>query len=83
MRSALILKAMTSHDEPFNWEGEHFHYRHVNIWPRPVQAPHPPVWTTTGNRSQARLLGEAVPDLKTGAFVLDKLLPVGDKVLYQ
>jgi len=24
----------------------------------------------------ARLLGEAVPDLKTGAFVLDKLLPV-------
>lgn len=53
-----ILKAMTSHDEPFNWEGEHFHYRQVNVWPRPVQQPHPPVWTTTGNRAQARLLGE-------------------------
>jgi alkanesulfonate monooxygenase SsuD/methylene tetrahydromethanopterin reductase-like flavin-dependent oxidoreductase (luciferase family) len=53
-----ILKAMTSHDEPFNWEGEHFHYRHVNIWPRPVQQPHPPVWSTTGNRNQARVLGE-------------------------
>jgi len=53
-----ILKAMTSHDAPFNWEGEFFHYRHVNIWPRPVQQPHPPIWTTTGNRSQARLLGE-------------------------
>jgi alkanesulfonate monooxygenase SsuD/methylene tetrahydromethanopterin reductase-like flavin-dependent oxidoreductase (luciferase family) len=53
-----ILKAMSSHDEPFNWEGEFFHYRQVNIWPRPVQAPHPPVWTTTGNRTQARLLGE-------------------------
>jgi alkanesulfonate monooxygenase SsuD/methylene tetrahydromethanopterin reductase-like flavin-dependent oxidoreductase (luciferase family) len=53
-----ILKAMSSHDEPFNWEGEYFHYRHVNIWPRPVQEPHPPVWSTTGSRNQARVLGE-------------------------
>ena len=53
-----ILKAMTHRGEPFNWEGEHFHYRQVNIWPRPVQQPHPPVWTTTGNRTQAKLLGE-------------------------
>jgi alkanesulfonate monooxygenase SsuD/methylene tetrahydromethanopterin reductase-like flavin-dependent oxidoreductase (luciferase family) len=52
-----ILKAMTHQGEPFNWEGEHFHYRHVNIWPRPVQAPHPPVWTTTGSTTQAKLLG--------------------------
>jgi alkanesulfonate monooxygenase SsuD/methylene tetrahydromethanopterin reductase-like flavin-dependent oxidoreductase (luciferase family) len=53
-----ILKAMTSHDENFNWEGEYFHYRQVNIWPRPVQQPHPPVWSTTGSSSQARVLGE-------------------------
>jgi alkanesulfonate monooxygenase SsuD/methylene tetrahydromethanopterin reductase-like flavin-dependent oxidoreductase (luciferase family) len=53
-----ILKAMSSHDEPFNWEGEFFHYRQVNIWPRPMQEPHPPVWSTTGNRNQARVLGE-------------------------
>jgi alkanesulfonate monooxygenase SsuD/methylene tetrahydromethanopterin reductase-like flavin-dependent oxidoreductase (luciferase family) len=53
-----ILKAMTSHDEPFNWEGDYFHYRQVNIFPRPLQQPHPPVWSTTGNRNQARVLGE-------------------------
>ncbi len=53
-----IIKAMSSHDEPFNWEGDYFHYRQVNIWPRPVQQPHPPIWTTTGNRAQAKLLGE-------------------------
>ncbi len=53
-----ILKAMTSHDAPFNWEGENFHYRHVNLWPRPYQAPHPPVWSTTGSRANARVLGE-------------------------
>ena len=53
-----IVKAMTSHGEPFNWEGEHFHYRHVNLWPRPYQEPHPPVWSTTGSRTNARVLGE-------------------------
>src|SRR5437764_10062824 len=53
-----IIKAMTSHDAPFNWEGDYFHYRQVNIWPRPLQQPHPPIWTTTGNKAQARLLGE-------------------------
>src|SRR5437667_4032838 len=54
----LILKAMTSHDGPFNWEGTHFHYRQVNVWPRPWQQPHPPVWSTTGSKSNARALGE-------------------------
>jgi alkanesulfonate monooxygenase SsuD/methylene tetrahydromethanopterin reductase-like flavin-dependent oxidoreductase (luciferase family) len=53
-----ILKAMTSHGEPFNWEGEFFHYRQVNIWPRPYQQPHPPVWSTTNSRNNARVLGE-------------------------
>ena len=42
----LILKAMSTHDGPFNWEGEFFHYRSVNIWPRPMQQPTPPVWMT-------------------------------------
>jgi alkanesulfonate monooxygenase SsuD/methylene tetrahydromethanopterin reductase-like flavin-dependent oxidoreductase (luciferase family) len=40
----LIMKALTTHDGPFNWEGEFFHYRMVNIWPRPLQQPHPPAW---------------------------------------
>jgi alkanesulfonate monooxygenase SsuD/methylene tetrahydromethanopterin reductase-like flavin-dependent oxidoreductase (luciferase family) len=53
-----IIKAMTSHDEPFNWESENFNYRQVNIWPRPVQQPHPPVWSTTGSKTNARVLGE-------------------------
>jgi alkanesulfonate monooxygenase SsuD/methylene tetrahydromethanopterin reductase-like flavin-dependent oxidoreductase (luciferase family) len=53
-----ILKAMTYRGENFNWEGEFFHYRQVNIWPRPVQQPHPPVWSTTNSKNQAHLLGE-------------------------
>jgi alkanesulfonate monooxygenase SsuD/methylene tetrahydromethanopterin reductase-like flavin-dependent oxidoreductase (luciferase family) len=53
-----IIKAMTTRDGPFNWEGEHFHYRQVNIWPRPSQQPHPPVWSTTASKTNARVLGE-------------------------
>jgi len=53
-----ILKAMTTHDEIFNWEGEFFQYRQVNVWPRVWQEPHPPIWSTTGSATQARVLGE-------------------------
>jgi alkanesulfonate monooxygenase SsuD/methylene tetrahydromethanopterin reductase-like flavin-dependent oxidoreductase (luciferase family) len=49
----LIMKAWTTHDGPFNWEGRFFHHRQVNIWPRPFQQPHPPVWITVGSASNA------------------------------
>ncbi|HXT80514.1 MAG TPA: LLM class flavin-dependent oxidoreductase [Acetobacteraceae bacterium] len=42
----LILKALSTTTGPFNWEGEFFQYRAVNIWPRPIQQPTPPVWMT-------------------------------------
>jgi alkanesulfonate monooxygenase SsuD/methylene tetrahydromethanopterin reductase-like flavin-dependent oxidoreductase (luciferase family) len=45
----LIIKALTSHDGPFSWESENFHYRSVNIWPRPWQQPHPPVWVSVNS----------------------------------
>lgn len=40
----LILAALSNRGAPFNFEGEHYHYRQVNVWPRPWQDPHPPVW---------------------------------------
>jgi alkanesulfonate monooxygenase SsuD/methylene tetrahydromethanopterin reductase-like flavin-dependent oxidoreductase (luciferase family) len=49
----LILKAWTTHDGPFNFEGRWFHARQVNIWPRPYQQPHPPVWVTVGSAGTA------------------------------
>jgi alkanesulfonate monooxygenase SsuD/methylene tetrahydromethanopterin reductase-like flavin-dependent oxidoreductase (luciferase family) len=53
-----ILKAMTTQDGPFNWEGEYFHYRNVNIWPRPWQQPHPPVWITATSLTSAAPIAE-------------------------
>jgi alkanesulfonate monooxygenase SsuD/methylene tetrahydromethanopterin reductase-like flavin-dependent oxidoreductase (luciferase family) len=49
----LIMKAWTTHDGPFNFEGRWFHHRTVNVWPRPYQQPHPPVWVTIGSGSTA------------------------------
>jgi len=54
----LIMKAMSTTGGAFSWEGKYFDYRHVNIWPRPYQQPAPPVWSTTGSRANAKLLGE-------------------------
>lgn len=54
----LILKALSTHDGPFNWEGEHYHYRKVNIWPRPWQQPHPPVWITGLSPGTGRVVAE-------------------------
>jgi alkanesulfonate monooxygenase SsuD/methylene tetrahydromethanopterin reductase-like flavin-dependent oxidoreductase (luciferase family) len=42
----ICVKAWTSHDAPFNVETRFTHRRAVNIWPRPYQDPHPPVWVT-------------------------------------
>ena len=39
----LILRAWTE-PEPFAFNGKHTQLRYVNIWPRPLQQPHPPVW---------------------------------------
>jgi alkanesulfonate monooxygenase SsuD/methylene tetrahydromethanopterin reductase-like flavin-dependent oxidoreductase (luciferase family) len=39
----LIVKAWTS-QEMFSWYGDNYEYRYVNIWPRPVQEPHPPIF---------------------------------------
>jgi alkanesulfonate monooxygenase SsuD/methylene tetrahydromethanopterin reductase-like flavin-dependent oxidoreductase (luciferase family) len=39
----LILRAWTER-EPFAWNGRFEKYGQVNIWPRPIQQPYPPIW---------------------------------------
>ncbi|HUJ76460.1 MAG TPA: LLM class flavin-dependent oxidoreductase [bacterium] len=43
----LVIKAWTT-PEPFAFDGRFNQQRYVNIWPRPVQKPHPPVWIPGG-----------------------------------
>lgn len=50
----LVQLAWTSHDGPVNFEGKFWHKRAINIWPRPFQQPHPPIWIT-GSSDQANI----------------------------
>lgn len=52
---ALILKAMSSTEAPFSWEGKYFNYRNVNVWPRAYQQPLPPIWNSAAGTSTARI----------------------------
>ena len=39
----LIVRAWTE-PGPFEFFGKHYHFQYVNLWPRPWQTPHPPIW---------------------------------------
>lgn len=49
----LIVKTWTA-DEPFDWDGEHFQYENVYIWPRPLQDPHPDLWMPAESEESLR-----------------------------
>jgi alkanesulfonate monooxygenase SsuD/methylene tetrahydromethanopterin reductase-like flavin-dependent oxidoreductase (luciferase family) len=39
----LIVRGWTERG-PFAFQGRHYNVRYVNVWPRPFQKPHPPIW---------------------------------------
>ncbi len=39
----LIVRAWTE-PGPFAFQGKHYNVQYVNLWPRPYQKPHPPIW---------------------------------------
>ena len=43
----LILRAWQA-KEVFAWNGKYFQLPMVNLWPRPIQQPYPPVWVPGG-----------------------------------
>lgn len=59
----LILTAWTE-PRPFGWAGEHYHFRTVSIWPRPIQQPHPPIYVSGSSR-------------ESGAFAARKRVGLG------
>jgi alkanesulfonate monooxygenase SsuD/methylene tetrahydromethanopterin reductase-like flavin-dependent oxidoreductase (luciferase family) len=45
----LVLKAWTE-PQPFGWQGRHFQFRTVSVWPRPLQQPLPPTYSLGTSR---------------------------------
>ena len=47
----LIIAAWTR-PGPFRWSRKHYHFEYVNLWPRPYQSPHPPIWIPSQGSSE-------------------------------
>ncbi|HWH27178.1 MAG TPA: LLM class flavin-dependent oxidoreductase [Pseudolysinimonas sp.] len=43
-----LLMAALTRPGPFEWKGEYFNVPYVNLWPRPIQKPHPPIFIPGG-----------------------------------
>lgn len=39
-----LIKQAWSRSEVFSFNGKYTQLKHVNLWPRPYQNPHPPIW---------------------------------------
>jgi len=69
MESAEIIRHAWS-DQPVNFRGEFYQCDSVNILPKPVQRPHPPIWVgATRSEETFRWAGEQGYDLMTVPFV--------------
>ena len=69
-----LIRLAWTERQPFGWEGNHFKYRSIAIWPRPVQVPHPPLYMSGSSRESAEFaarnhvsLGLAVTTLPLAA----------------
>jgi alkanesulfonate monooxygenase SsuD/methylene tetrahydromethanopterin reductase-like flavin-dependent oxidoreductase (luciferase family) len=58
----LVIQAWTK-PGPFAYEGKHYHFEYVNVWPRPFQQPHPPIWCPSQG-SRETIEWAAHPDRK-------------------
>ncbi|HEY1545870.1 MAG TPA: LLM class flavin-dependent oxidoreductase [Xanthobacteraceae bacterium] len=58
----LIVSAWTK-PGPFSFEGTHYNLRYVNLWPRPYQQPHPPIWIPSMGSSET-IKWAAAPERK-------------------
>lgn len=75
----LIVRAWTE-DGPFAFEGQHYHFRYVNVWPKPFQRPHPPIWIPSQG-SRETIEWAAHPDRKYTYLQTFSPLPALEKFL--
>lgn len=47
----LIIEAWTK-DGPFEFSGKYYQSKYVNIWPKPIQQPFPPIWIPSQGSSE-------------------------------
>ncbi len=66
----LIIEGWTK-PGPFAFEGKYYHFNYVNVWPRPYQQPHPPVWIPSqGSRETIEWATHPVAQIHLSADLL-------------
>lgn len=66
-----LIKKIWTAEGPFSYAGEYYSVRDYNIWPRPLQTPHPKVWMACNSMDS---LDFAV---RTGSYVMTPWVPNG------
>ena len=72
----LIVRAWTE-EGPFPFEGKHSRLRYVNVWPRPLQRPHPPVWIPSRGSPETVVQRILAAHARLGFGIMTGLLQFG------
>lgn len=61
-----MLEAITAlwAGDHVTYEGRHYQFQDLSIFPKPVQRPHPPIWIGGGTQPSARIYGQDVPSIE-------------------
>lgn len=65
-RMTEMLEAITAlwAGDHVTYEGRHYQFRDLSVFPKPVQRPHPPIWIGGGTQPSARIYGQDVPSIE-------------------
>ena len=57
-----VLKALWARDD-VTYQGKYYQFQSLTIDPKPVQAPHPPIWIGGGTQPSEKVYGQTVPSI--------------------
>ena len=65
-RMTEMLEAITAlwAGDHVTYEGRHYQFHDLSIFPKPAQRPHPPIWIGGGTQPSARIYGQDVPSIE-------------------
>ncbi len=65
-RMTEMLEAITAlwAGDHVSYEGRHYQFQDLSVFPKPIQGPHPPIWIGGGTQPSARIYGQDVPSIE-------------------
>jgi probable F420-dependent oxidoreductase len=65
-RMTEMLEAITAlwAGDHVTYEGRHYQFHDLSVFPKPIQRPHPPIWIGGGTQPSARIYGQDVPSIE-------------------